>query len=248
MYAAAGAARGVLGDAGVGAGVLALWAKGRVRLRTVPMPGMGHHVPRTHSPAGRTASTWLGFTTARPPVFPPMALHVRNLGPDRAIVTVTIYRAATSARPHARRWCCISSLVLTVSLRQPPLLAAPPRGEFQRGRCTQHGTPGLRAAGSEGPVTLSGCARRAAAGASGERPISQLRNLISADEEGGRGPAHSSGSGQHRPGATWDTKSSPHPWPSPGSSPPLGTHHGAPGSDLGSVSRHQCVLGTLGPL
>lgn len=119
VYAAAGAARGVLGDAGVGAGVLALWAKGRVRLRTVPMPGMGHHVPRTHSPAGRTASTWLGFTTARPPAFPPMALHVRNLGPDRAIVTVTIYRAATSARPHARRWCCISSFVLTVSEAAP---------------------------------------------------------------------------------------------------------------------------------
>lgn len=151
MYAAAGAARGVLGNAGVGAGVLALWAKGRVRLRTVPMPGMGHHVPRTHSPAGRTASTWLGFTTARPPAFPLMALHVRNLGPDRAIVTVTIYRAATSARPHARRWCCISSFVLTVSLRQPPLLAASPRGEFQQGRCTQHGTPGLLSGRVRGP-------------------------------------------------------------------------------------------------
>ena len=52
VHAAAGTAHGILGSAGVGASVLALWAKGGVSLRTAPTPTWARMPPGTCSLAG----------------------------------------------------------------------------------------------------------------------------------------------------------------------------------------------------
>lgn len=53
VHTAAGAARGVLGRAGVGAGIPALWAKGGIGLRTASTPSLGPAGARGASSPGR---------------------------------------------------------------------------------------------------------------------------------------------------------------------------------------------------